>query len=156
MPEVSFEFCDYSNSDHLTALAELTNHYMADPMGGVTPLNKIQQLRLVDGLANHPTAEVLLAVINDKAVGLATCFVNFSTFLVKPYLYVHDIVVLKEYRGQGVGKAMLNKLVEISKERNYGKITLEVRDDNLVAQSIYKSFGFEESEPVMHFWTKKL
>ena len=84
--DITFEFCDFENPEHLKALAELTNHYMTDPMGDAEPLNKLQQLRLVDGLANHPTAEVLFAVIDCKAVGLANCFVNFSTFKVKPYL----------------------------------------------------------------------
>jgi len=153
---VTFEFCDFENPEHLKALAELTNHYITDPMGDAEPLNKLQQLRLVDGLANHPTAEVLFAILDCKVVGLATCFVNFSTFKVKPYLYIHDIVVLNEYREKGIGKALMQKLIEISEERKYCKITLEVREDNLTAQSLYKSFGFEECEPKMLFWNLPL
>lgn len=154
--ELSFEFCDFENPEHLNALAALTNHYMEDPMGDFPPLNKLQQLRLVDGLSNHPSAIVLFAVVNGVAAGLATCFVSFSTFYVKPYLYIHDIVVLNEYRGQGVGKALMEKLISISEERKYCKVTLEVREDNVVAQSLYKSLGFDECEPRMLFWTKKL
>lgn len=138
---IGYEFCDFENPKHLKALAELTNHYMTDPMGGAEPLNKLQQLRLVDGLANHPTAEVLFAIIDAKAVGLATCFVNFSTFKVKPYLYIHDIVVLNEYRGKGIGKGLMQKLIEISRERKYCKVTLEVREDNVAAQTLYKNLG---------------
>ncbi|MDD3080507.1 MAG: GNAT family N-acetyltransferase [Paludibacter sp.] len=156
MTELYFEPCDFENPDHLTALAELTNHYMADPMGDAPALTKLQQLRLVDGLANHPTAEVMFAITNCKVVGLATCFVNFSTFNVKPYLYIHDIVVLNEFRGKGIGKALLEKLIEISQERKYCKVTLEVREDNTVAQSLYKNLGFDECDPKMFFWTKKL
>jgi len=154
--DMIFEFCDFENPEHLNALTELTNHYMTDPMGGAEPLNKLQQLRLVDGLANHPTAEVLFAITDAKAVGLATCFVNFSTFKVKPYLYIHDIVVLDEYRGKGIGKGLMQKLIEISAERKYCKVTLEVREDNPTAQSLYKSLGFDECEPRMHFWTKNI
>lgn len=154
--ELEFEYCDFSNPDHLNAVAELINHYMADPMGGATPLNKIRQLRLIDGLANHPTAEVLLAITEQKVVGLATCFVNFSTFNVASYLYIHDIVVLDEYRGKGYGKALMEKLIESAQEREFCKVTLEVRDDNAVAQSMYKELGFADCEPKMHFWTKKI
>lgn len=153
---LTFAFCDFENPDHLKALAEITNHYMSDPMGGAVPLNKLQQLRLVDGLANHPTAEVLFAITDSKVVGLATCFVNFSTFNVKPYLYIHDIVVLNEFRGNGIGKALMQKLKEISDERKYCKVTLEVREDNSTAQTLYKHLGFEECEPRMLFWTKKI
>jgi len=154
--DITFEHCDFENPEHLKALAELTNHYMNDPMGDAVPLNRLQQLRLVDGLANHPTAEVLFAITDAKAVGLATCFVNFSTFNIKPYLYIHDIVVLKKYRGKGIGKALLQKLIEISEERKYCKVTLEVREDNSTAQALYKSLGFEECGPKMLFWTKKI
>lgn len=153
---IEFEFCDFENPENLKALADLTNQYITDPMGNAEPLNKIQQLRLVDGLANHPTAEVLFAITDSKAVGLATCFVNFSTFKVKPYLYIHDIIVLAEYRVKGVGKGLMHKLIEISKERKYCKITLEVREDNVAAQTLYKSLGFDECEPKMLFWTKQL
>lgn len=153
---MEFEKCDFSNPAHLTALAELINHYMADPMGGTAPLNKLQQLRLVDGLANHPTAEIYFAIANSKAIALATCFVNFSTFQVKPFLNIHDIVVLNEWRGKGVGKALMQYLIQLSEERGYCKLTLEVRDDNSTAQALYSSLGFGHCEPPMHYWTKKL
>jgi len=156
MYELQYEFCDFKNPEHLTALTDLINHYMEDPMGDAKPLNKLQQLQLIDGLANHPTAEVLFAIIDNKIVGLITSFVNFSTFKVKPYLYIHDVVTLKEYRGKGVGKGLMKKIIQISEERKYCKITLEVREDNLSARSLYKNLGFEECEPNMFFWTKIL
>jgi GNAT superfamily N-acetyltransferase len=156
MEEITFECCDFTNPAHLTALAELTNHYMCDPMGGIEPLNKIKQLRLIDGLANHPTAEVIFSIIDCKIVGLATCFINFSTFNIKPYLYIHDIVVLKDFRGKGIGKALMKELIRISAERNYCKVTLEVRKDNTVAQQLYQSLEFAECEPPMYFWSKKI
>jgi ribosomal protein S18 acetylase RimI-like enzyme len=75
---------------------------------------------------------------------------------VKAYLNIHDIVVYERFRSKGLGKALMEKLVEISVERDYCKITLEVREDNQVAQSLYRSLGFEECKPNMFFWTKKL
>ena len=152
----SFEYCDFENPMHLTALVDLTNHYMADPMGEAPPLNKIEQLRLVDGLANHPSALVLFILYDGVIVGLATCFIPFSTFNVKPYLYIHDLVVYSDYRNKGFGKALMEKLIELSKERDYCKITLEVREDNFQAQGLYYSLGFEECTPTMLFWTKTL
>ena len=154
--DISFEFCDYENPLHLTALVDLLNHYMTDPMGEAPPLNKLQQLRLVDGLSNHPAALVLFVLYEGEIVGLATCFINFSTFNVKSYLYIHDIVVYADFRNKGLGKALMEKLIEISTEREYCKITLEVREDNFQAQGLYYSLGFEECTPGMLFWTKKL
>ena len=153
---IEFEFCDFENPMHLTALVDLLNMYMADPMGDSPQLNKLQQLRLVDGLANHPSAFVLFEIYDGMIVGLATCFINFSTFIVKPYLNIHDFFVHPDYRGKGLANSLMQELISISKERNYGKITLEVREDNHVAQGLYKSLGFEDSKPKMFFWTKKI
>ncbi|MDD4968760.1 MAG: GNAT family N-acetyltransferase [Paludibacter sp.] len=152
----SFEYCDFENPMHLTALVDLLNHYMTDPMGEAPPLNKIQQLRLVDGLANHPAALVLFVLYDGEIVGLTTCFIIFSTFNVKPYLYIHDLIVYANFRNKGLGKALMEKLIEISIERDYCKITLEVREDNFQAQGLYYRLGFEECTPSMLFWTKKL
>jgi len=153
---LTFEQCDFENPAHLDALADLLNQYMADPMGDAPQLNKLQQLRLVDGLANHPAAFVLFVLANDKIVGLATCFILFSTFNVKSYLNIHDFFIQPNYRGKGLAKGLMQELIYISSERKYCKLTLEVREDNVVAQSLYKSLGFEESSPKMLFWTKKI
>lgn len=153
---ITFEFCDFNNPNHLTALSSLLNHYMEDPMGDYPPLNKLQQLRLINDLNEHPTAEVLFVLKDDKIAGMTVCFVNYSTFKLKPYLYIHDVVVLKEYRGSGLGKALITRLIQISEERGYCKLTLEVREDNHNAKQLYQSLGFNECDPKMYFWTKTL
>ena len=153
---IEFEFCDFENPVHLNALADLLNMYMADPMGDSPQLNKLQQLRLVDGLANHPSSLVLFEIFDEKIVGFATCFINFSTFKVKPYLNIHDFFVHPDYRGKGLAKKLMEELISISEERKYCKINLEVREDNRVAQGLYRSMGFEECKPNMFFWTKTL
>src|SRR5512138_922767 len=51
-------------------------------------------------------AEVILARLDDRPVGFAIFFHNFSTFLGKPGLYLEDLFVLPEFRGQGIGKAL--------------------------------------------------
>jgi len=154
--DYTFQQCDFENPSHLDALADLLNQYMADPMGDAPPLNKLQQLRLVDGLANHPAAFVLFVLVDDKIVGLATCFILFSTFNVKSYLNIHDFFIQSEYRGKGLANALMQELITTSKDRKYCKLTLEVREDNVVAQGLYKCLGFEECNPKMLFWTKKI
>lgn len=154
--DVSFALCSYSNPYHCQRFADLINHYKEDPMGGGKPLTKREQLYLLDGMQNHPSSLVMFAVISDEIVGMVTCFVNFSTFNVKKYLYVHDIIVQKEYRDFGVGRKLMEKCIDIAKEKGYCKVTLEVRDDNVKAKALYESLGFKDTEPKMHFWTKTL
>ncbi len=152
---ITFEVCDFSNPAHLNLLVELHEEYMADPMGDHAPHNKLQQLRLVDAL-NSREATVIFAIDGDRGVGMAICFELFSTFHIKPYLYIHDFIVTKECRNRGVGRAMMEQLFEVSRERGYCKVTLEVRCDNPSAQSLYKSAGFTPCTPDMYFWNRIL
>jgi ribosomal protein S18 acetylase RimI-like enzyme len=154
--DIQFVYCDFSNPYHCRRLAELINEYIADPMGGGRKLTKQEQLYLIDGLANHPSGFVLFACHTDTIVGLATCFINFSTFKVRPYINIHDIIIEKKYRGKGIGEKLLLQLEKIALKKNYCKINLEVRNDNLVAQNLYKKMGFTECTPPMWFWTKDL
>jgi len=155
MNDVEFEYCDFNNPDHLTRLVELIEIYMTDPMGQATPLNKIQQLRMVDGL-NKNFRFILFCIYKDDIVGLVTFFENFSTFKARPYLNVHDVVVDPQFRGKGFGKLLLEQVIEIAKERKCCKVTLEVRDDNYTAQTLYIDHGFADTKPKMYFWTKLL
>ena len=153
---ITFAFCDYANEYHIKRFVELINHYMADPMGDAKPLTTLQQLHLLDGMQKHPSSFVLFAMYNQEIIGLTTCFINFSTFKVKPYLNIHDVIIEAKYRGTGVGKRLLQQCIAIAIERKYCKITLEVRQDNGAAKYLYSGLGFKESEPVMHFWTKEI
>lgn len=154
--ELTFEICDYSNPDHLTAFAELLQGYMADPMGEHAPHSKLEQLRLVDGMASHPASFILFACVENQAIGFCTCFELFSTFQIRRFVNIHDVFVLPEYRGGGVGRAMVDHVNRIAAEKKCCKVTLEVRRDNEVAQGLYRSLGFGECEPDMLFWSKKL
>ncbi len=154
--EVTFEICDFENPTHLTAVADLLQGYMADPMGEHRPHTKLEQLRLVDGLASHPKAFVVLTSSDGEAIGLATCFELFSTFEVKPIINIHDFYLRDSFRGFGIGRGMLQFVSDVAQERGCCKVTLEVRTDNTVAQGLYRSEGFTECKPEMLFWSKKL
>jgi ribosomal-protein-alanine N-acetyltransferase len=58
--------------------------------------------------------------------------------------YVTNIAVTKEARGRGIGKALIETLVNFSKEKSLAFISLEVRESNIPAISLYKKFGFED------------
>lgn len=153
---VSFCFCDYTNETHCSQLAHLINQYITDPMGGGTPLSPFQQLRMVDGLANHPSCFVLFILVNGQITGLATCFINFSTFRAKPFINIHDVIIDKDQRGKGYGRLLVQKIEAVAKEKNCCKMTLEVREDNTNAQKLYKELGYGSDDPAMLFWVKEI
>lgn len=156
MENLTFEMCDFSNPAHLNLLVELHGEYMADPMGDHPAHSKIEQLRLVDALNNRERVTVLFACDGEQGIAMAICFELLSTFHIKPYLYIHDVIVSGKYRNRGVGRALIERLTEISRERGYCKLTLEVRCDNPSAQSLYRTSGFTPCTPDMYFWNKIL
>src|SRR5437868_1437410 len=66
----------------------------------------------------RPFAEVLLAEEAGAVVGFALFFHNYSTFLGRPGIYLEDLFVLPEHRGQGHGKALLLTLARLAVERD--------------------------------------
>lgn len=86
-------------------------------------------------------AEVLFAVVDGKEVGFALFFHNFSTFLGRAGLYLEDLFVKQEYRGQGIGKAFLKKLAEIAVERGCGRFEWSCLDWNQPSIDFYLSMG---------------
>lgn len=67
---------------------------------------------------------------------------NYAVQGIRAYLFAFRIH--KDYRGKGYGKYLLKKVIDILKERGYSEFTVGVEDDNLRAQHIYRSFGFDE------------
>lgn len=149
--------CDFSDARQRQAIIDLMNHYMADRMGGnLSPYSKETSDKVVNGLQQHPSRLVLLAQYNNKYVGLANCFINLATFTGRPFINIHDIVVLDRYRSSGIGRVLMEAIGKKANELGCSKITLEVREDNQAALALYRSMGYDECKPVMHFWTKYL
>ncbi|MBN2213770.1 MAG: GNAT family N-acetyltransferase [Bacteroidales bacterium] len=154
--EVRITECDFRNRIHTAALIDLLNHYIMDKMGSAEPLNEEKGFMLVEGLKNHPSKLVLFAELEEKLIGLAVCFINFATFTVKPFINIHDIVVLDKYRNSGIGRRLMEGIHKAASSIGCSKITLEVREDNRNAQYLYRSLGYRECNPKMYFWEKHL
>ncbi len=86
-------------------------------------------------------AEVLLAELDGKRVGMALFFHSYSTFLAKPGVYLEDLFVLPDCRGHGVGKKLLQALARIAVERGCGRLEWSVLDWNQPAIDFYKKLG---------------
>lgn len=147
---------DLNQLDQAESFLKLTAAYMADPMGEAEPWREDQKTTVIKEMKDHPGALVLFAKVDNKYVGICTCFYAYSTFLAKPLLNVHDIYVDEEFRGNGIARKLLQTVEEIAEKENCGKITLEVRKDNLNARDLYKIQGFKEAPHSMFFWIKYL
>jgi GNAT superfamily N-acetyltransferase len=95
--------------------------------------------------------EVWLAEINDEPVGQVLFFRNFSTFLAKPGYYIEDIYVRPQFRGKGIGKKLLNKVIDLAAEKNYGRIEWCVLNWNEPAIEFYRKIGAVSMDEWMTF-----
>lgn len=86
-------------------------------------------------------AEVLIAQEQDRPVGFALFFHNFSTFYGKANLYLEDLYVAPSCRGKGYGKALLNCLAKIAVDRDCERLDWWCLDWNEPSIEFYKSLG---------------
>lgn len=93
--------------------------------------------------------EVIFALKNDKEVGYALFFHNFSTFLGRGGIYVEDLYVSPEYRGMGYGKSLLKQLSKIAVQRGCGRLEWVCLDWNKPSIDFYLSLGAKQ----MSDWT---
>jgi len=94
-------------------------------------------------------AETLLAFFEGRSAGFALFFHNFSTFLCRPGIYLEDLFVRPEFRGKGIGKALLQFLGRLAVERKCGRLEWAVLNWNEPAIGFYKNLGAR----VMDEWT---
>jgi ribosomal protein S18 acetylase RimI-like enzyme len=150
---------DLDNPEHQRDILAMTLAYARDAMGGGASLPDEVQRNLICGLKAMPTAHIFLACMDEQPVGIATCFLGFSTFKARPLLNIHDFAVLPEYRKRGIGRRLLEAVTVKAGELGCCKLTLEVVEHNNRAKKIYETAGFTpalggmEKGPML-FYTK--
>ena len=90
---------------------------------------------------DSPVAFCHVAEVDGKIVGIALWFLNYSTWLGKPGIYLEDLFVQPEYRGHGIGKGFMKTLAQLCIERGYERFQWWVLDWNESSIEFYKSLG---------------
>jgi GNAT superfamily N-acetyltransferase len=121
---------------------------IAELIRGLARFEKLEQeVVMTDELlaaglfGDRPYAEVVLAEDDGRPVGFALFFHNFSTFLGRPGIYLEDLFVLPEQRGQGIGRMLLAHLARLAVERGCGRLEWAVLDWNRDAIKFYERLG---------------
>ena len=95
----------------------------------------------------HRYAEVAIAEDRTgQALGFALFFHNFSTFLGLPGIYLEDLFVRPAHRGLGVGRALLQYLARLARDRNCGRLEWSVLDWNETAIGFYRRLGAQAND----------
>jgi GNAT superfamily N-acetyltransferase len=98
---------------------------------------------LRDGFGSNPFFFCLIAEHGDRPAGFALYFFNYSTWEGRPGLYLEDIFVQPEFRGLGIGKALLKRVAAVAVEKNCRRLQWEVLDWNTPAIDFYRAMGAE-------------
>jgi GNAT superfamily N-acetyltransferase len=89
----------------------------------------------------RPAAEAVIAETDGTVLGFALFFHNFSTWTGKRGVYLEDLYVTPEARGQGVGKALLRHIAELALTRGCARFEWSVLDWNADAIAFYRAIG---------------
>jgi len=119
--------------------------YEKAPNEAIATLEQIEQTLFSD----RPSAYAHVAEVDGEVVGISIWFLNYSTWLGKPGLYLEDLYVDPVHRGKGLGLALLKELATICVERGYERLQWWVLDWNEPSIEFYKSLGAE----AMDEWT---
>lgn len=89
----------------------------------------------------EPAVLGLLAQWDERPVGLAVYFYNYSTWRGRQGIYLEDLYVAPEYRNQGVGAALMAGLAQLGRQRNCVRLEWAVLDFNTRGQAFYERLG---------------
>jgi GNAT superfamily N-acetyltransferase len=145
MQKVEIVEADLNRPEHQHAILELTDAYARDPMGNGRPLSDEVRRALIPGLQKHPTTVIFLAYLGSNPIGIANCFIGFSTFAARPLINVSDLAVLPGHREKGIGRLLLDAVERKALEIGCCKLTIEVQENNHRARHVYESVGFAQA-----------
>ena len=138
-----------ANEEHLDELARLFNLYR------IFYEQKDDIDRARDFIKNRLTNEESIIFIStdgsEKLNGFVQLYPSFSSVSIIPILILYDLYVDQNHRGEGVGRLLMNQARDFAKENGYKRLELSTAKDNFIAQSLYKSLGYELDEDFFHF-----
>lgn len=101
---------------------------------------------VASGFGANPVWWAYVAEADGSVEGFALFYTRYSTWKGQR-MYLEDIVVTEKMRGHGMGKLLLEKLIEVAKERKYSGILWQVLDWNAPAINFYKKFEGVKFDP---------
>lgn len=92
------------------------------------------------GFGDKPVWGALVAEVNNEIVGIALHYDRYSTWKGRR-LYLEDLIVTEEMRGNGLGKLLLDELIAYAKANKYNGMVWQVLDWNEPAINFYKKYN---------------
>jgi GNAT superfamily N-acetyltransferase len=97
---------------------------------------------------------IFLAYLNNEAVGFTQLYPLFSSVSMKPMYLLNDLFVKSNYRGKGIGEALINKAKALCETQKNKGLALQTATDN-PAQKLYERLGFIKDHDLYYYWTRE-
>ena len=105
------------------------------------PDDKAKKRLIRDAFGKNPAFDVLCAEKNGSIIAYAFYFFTYSSFMARRTLYLEDIFISEKYRGEGIGKALMDKLLKIAQKNKCARMEWCVLDWNTNAINFYEKLG---------------
>lgn len=116
------------------------------------PDTRKQERALRAILAQPETGSLLVATLAGRVTGMVNLLFSISTAEGGPVAWLDDMVVHRDFRGRGIGPALMQAAQAHAREQGCLRITLHTDDDNHVAQQLYEKAGFVRSGMQVWRW----
>lgn len=106
---------------------------------------------LKESIFDNNRAEAILIELDNEVIGYIVYFFNYSTFIGREGVFIEDLYIKPEYRGQGIGKKCFEHIVHIAKEHKCERVEWTCLDWNEPSLRFYKSIGAKQmNEWIIH------
>lgn len=135
---------DFATAADLPHLADLLAELFALESDFVPEREKqLRGLQLV--LDNPETGRLFVLRIGGEVAGMANALITVSTAEGGRVLLLEDVIVRREHRGGGLGRKLVEHVLEWAKQQGMTRVTLLADRDNHAALDFYRRLGFESS-----------
>ncbi len=140
--QVSIRQGDLSLASDQAAVIELLNSYANQLVGRMRPLDDSVESSVIEGLQAQPMCRLFFAEVGGHIVGMALCFLGYSTFKGAPLINIHDLAVHPDFQQRGIGSQLLCAVSDFARQHQHCAVTLEVQANN-PARKLYARHGFQ-------------
>ncbi len=135
--------------EHIDELAKLFNSYRVfyEQDSNVSLAHNFIKSRL----ENKESTIFVSQNSDEELIGFVQLYSSFCSVYTCPILILYDLFVKTEARGNGHGRALMNKATEFAKSEGYDRLELSTATDNFIGQSLYESLGYERDNDFYHY-----
>ena len=109
------------------------------------PNKALQERGLKTIIKSDTMGDIFVVRVENKVVAMVNILYTFSTALGSAVAILEDMIVNSEYRGKGIGRKLMNYILEYLKNNGFKRVTLITDADNTNAHKFYEQNGFQGS-----------